>query len=370
MAAISALFLTAVIGNAGLPAVADATPAENSFPVSELRLKIDEAKALLIKARIGTNRAGSANAVLAVWNNSASDGIKLVKVRNGVSRTTGFAVEYQPYNGVYSDYRVIEPEGYVVLAGKFNVAGHRSRRTAIYTPYAPDLHTPETVAAGRSYLETLLERAAAELDDGDTGSLAVTGQTVTQTVPQRVLMTILIIEHVRSNMAEELGWQRVVEEVLVLLALNRDEAYDHAISRARARGLAQFIKSSYQLTRRRYPGADLSVDFNSGAADHLNVVKAQYCLADWTLTALTPETVADLRLPSFEEELGVYMAAAYNGGERRAAWAYYRYPEAWEKAGHGLRRETVNYVRVFRAVYRQLFRPTEEGVLDGGTFDP
>ncbi len=193
---------------------------------------------------------------------------------------------------------------------------------------------------------------------------------MTATVDRRTLMTILVIEHVRSDKAAELGWQRVTEEVLVTLAANGDDAYDDAVSRARAQGLAQFIKSSYQLTRRRYPGARLRADFNAGTADHLNVVKAQYCLADWTLTTLKKETLADLNLPGFEEELGAFIAAGYNGGERRAARAFYGHPGDWERSGHGLWRETVSYVRTFRAVYRQLFPPAEQGAAEDRTFDP
>ena len=370
MAAISALFLTAVFCDTGTPAAAKAPPAAITAAYPDLTLKIGQAKALLAEAPIGYSRNGSGNAALAVWDGSPDGEIRLVSIRDGISRTPGFTVERKRYNGVNSDYRVTEPEGYVVLAGKFDVGRGRSRRTAVYTPYTPGLHTPEMVAAGRAYLEALLDRAASELAAAGTASLADPGKLVTGMVDARTLLAILVVEHVRYDQAEELGLQRVVEEVLVVLAANGDDAFDHAVSRARAQGLAQFIKSSYLLTRRRYPAAGLPADFNAGTTDHLNAAKAQYCLADWTLAALKKETLADLRLPGFEEDLGAYIAAGYNGGERRAAGAFYRYPGEWEKPRHGLWRETVTYVRVFRAVYRQLFPAPDPATVENRTFDP
>jgi len=368
MPIIRVLLLTTVICETSTAVSTETSSPVLAGPAAEIRSKIAQARSLLAKAALGPGWRGD-DAVLAVWDGSPENGITLIDVRNGVSRSAGFAVERQEYNGVSPDLRVTEPPGLVVLAGKFHVGHGRTRRTVIYTPYTPGLHTPEMVAAGRDYLDSLLAKAVVELDAGPTASRAVNGRLVTETVDRRVLAAILIVEHARFDRLDDLGLKQVVEEVLVVLAANGDDAYDHAVSRARAQGLAQFIRSSYQLTRRRYPDARIKADFNSGASDHLNVVKAQYCLADWTLSALRPETVDELRLPGFEEDLGAYIAAGYNGGEQRAASAYQRSPVEWEKPGRGLWRETVSYVRNFRMVYRHLFPEPDRRETDA-TFDP
>lgn len=373
MTAAPVLYIIFALQYAAVAAAEEAPSAPDTAQTVGLAARIATAKMALIKASIGTDRVGTENAVLAVWDGSSQEYITLVRVRHGVSQTPGYSVECVRYNGVNSDYRVTEPPGHVVLAAKFNVGsghGRRGRGTQIFTPYTPALHTPEMVAAGRTYLENLLAKAAADLDGRGVSSRSFSGRRVTETVDTRTLMTILIVEHARSDKIEELGIQRVVEEVLVVLGANGDDAYDHAVSRARARGLAQFIKSTYQLTRTRYPAAKLTTDFNQGMADHQNAVKAQYCLADWTLSVLKSEVLADLQLPGFEEDLGAYIAAAYNGGERRAAQALIRDSQAWETRGHGLWPETVNYVRIFRAIYRHLFPEAITPEPQSQTFDP
>jgi hypothetical protein len=89
-------------------------------------------------------------------------------------------------------------------------------------------------------------------------------------------------------------------------------------------------------------------------ADHVHAVVAQYCLADWSLTRLTDAHRARLRLAANEEDMGAFLAAAYNGGEDRAARALADDPVRWERAGHGLAEQTVGYVREFRETYRFL----------------
>jgi len=371
-----ALFILSLFGVAGAAVAEEAptAPATGSRYAGLLD-KMAEARELVAKTRLATSRVDGGDAILAVWDGTSEGRIDLVTLKRCVSRTPGFTVECPRFNGVSPDYRVTTPDGYVVLAAKVNVCSERRCRrtkTVAYTPYSAGIHTPETVAAGRDYLDGLLARAAAELDERDVASRVVPGSRVTETANARILLAILIVEHARSDKIAELGIRRVVEEVLVVIGANGENAYDHALSHASAKGLAQFIRSSYQLTRQRYPAAVLIPDFDRGAADHGNVVKAQYCLADWTLTSLRQETLADLRLPLFEEDLGAYVAAAYNGGEKRAAKALYRYPDSWERRGHGLYQETVDYVRAFREVYRFLnAEPAEnDGSLSGQNFDP
>jgi hypothetical protein len=334
-------------------------PAAEASPAQVLLGRIAEAKKLLRTAPIGTDRIGGENAVLAVWSPVAAGKIALVTVRGGIARTKGFTVSLERRNGVNSLYKVLKPEGYVVLALKTNVknrSGGRGRsRTAVYVPYSPDLDLPEIAEAGRDYLVALVDKAADTLDDREVGSLHDAEARVTETVPERILLTILVIEHMTPSEFDAEGVEATAGRVLATVGLNGEDSYDFAVSSARAGGLAQFIAETYKLTRGRYPKAKLERDFVAGMRDHRNAVMAQYCLADWSIGKLPDEARRLLTDGSHEEDLGAYVAAAYNGGEERAAKAYATDPANWEKEGYGLAAQTVTYVREFRAVYRHLF---------------
>jgi len=355
------------------PAATTVTGAIEPTETEILLEHITQAKSLLSDAKIGTARLGGQNAVLAVWNPSDPDGIRLVRVQGAMSRTSGFKVKLMEQNGVNTRYEVTEPTGYIVLAIKTNVlAGryvygrkrhwHASGRTktAIYVPYSDALRRPEIVEAGRQYLIGLTDSAAARLDRQNVKSLLDPEKLVSETVPERVLITLLVIEHVDPGDFDRLGARAMADMVLTMVAVNREDTFMYSFSPAGAGGMAQFINTTYRLTRARYPGAQLQPDFLAGMRDHVNAVMAQYCLADWSLAKLPADKVRQLSEGLNEEDLGAYLAAAYNGGESRAAEAYLKSPDDWEKPNHGLYAETVTYVREFRAIYGHLFGSQDE----------
>ncbi|HTK04377.1 MAG TPA: hypothetical protein VL500_02245 [Candidatus Eisenbacteria bacterium] len=323
---------------------------------ADVTARIADARRQLAGARIGTTRIGGDNAVLAVWNPSQpSRGVRLVNVMNGTSRTRGFSVEVTLRNGVNSRYR-ISPEGWQVLAIRTNVRASRRGRSmpATYVPYDPALHTPEMEREGRAYLESLLSSSRARLTERRVASQSTGGRLVHEVIPERVLLSLLVIEHVDPDDFARDGARASMARVFVTAALNRGDAYRYAGSYAGALGLAQFIRGTYDLTRRRYASARLPADFRAGMGDHVSAVTAQYCLADWSLSRLPEAQRTRLLEPANEEELGAFLAAAYNGGEDRAANAYLADRAHWEDAGHGLAGQTVGYVAEFRATYRAL----------------
>ena len=319
--------------------------------------RLNDARRMLSDARIGTTRIGGDNAVLAVWSpSSPTSGIRLVNVLGGTSRTRGFTIELLVRNGVNSQYRVTAPEGWIVLAIRTNVRGGRSRGSepAIYAPYNPALHTPEMERDGRAYLESLMASARRRLESAHAASRVDRSLLVPAVIPDRVLLSLLIIEHVDPGDFSSHGAEWSASRVFVTAALNRGEAYRHAGSYAGALGLAQFIRGTYALTRTRYAEVGLPRDFRAGMTDHVHAVVAQYCLADWSLTRLTDAHRTRLRLAANAEDMGAFLAAAYNGGEDRAARALADDPIRWEREGHGLASQTVGYVREFRETYRFL----------------
>jgi len=315
------------------------------------------AKKVLRKARIGTDRIGGEQAVLAVWK-EGTDVVRLVNVRNGRSKTKGFTVKLvgKP-NGANTRYEVEKPAGWHVLAIRTNVRKDlRGRRSmpATYVPYGDHIDTPEFRKAGRAYLEDLIEKAGDALDRLDVASRVDPDRRVTEVVPWRVLMTLIVIEHIDPEDFTARGVEATSDRVLALVGANKGDAYDYAVSDKRAGGLAQFIPSTYSDIREGYPEAQIEKDFLRGMRDHLNAVMIQYCFVDHALTKIPS---ADLkRLSKDDEELGAYLAAAYNYGQNGAARALSAHGDDWDEPGNGVPDGTLLYVKEFRETYRRLWK--------------
>ena len=106
--------------------------------------------------------------------------------------------------------------------------------------------------------------------------------------------------------------------------LKREEAYRYSVSSAAALGPMQFTNrkgnGTYALVVRRCPEAKLDPDFERGATNLLNAMKAAICLFDIELSQMR----SDIRLAyrDNKEVLGIFPVAAYNGGPRNVAKLY------------------------------------------------
>src|SRR3989338_8470518 len=87
------------------------TPSPSDGEVFLARLR--HARDLLADADIGTAKLGGAHAVLAVWHPDRPDDIRLVRLLDGRSRTSGFSGKLIIQNGVNPLYEGVEPAGYV-----------------------------------------------------------------------------------------------------------------------------------------------------------------------------------------------------------------------------------------------------------------
>ena len=77
---------------------------------------------------------------------------------------------------------------------------------------------------------------------------------------------------------------------------------------------------TYSSVVRRYPAAGLDPNFESGATNLLNAMKAAACLLDFNLASMR----ADIRRAyrANPEVLGIFPVAAYNGGPRNVTKLY------------------------------------------------
>ena len=382
-----------------------------SAEMTELHKAVLACRSILEETETVSNRITGEDAVLCVQLPSKS--LKLVRVLGGISRTDGYTVQLIRRNGANSDYKVVRPEGGKVLGIKTNVTsikvkagtkllkikgkhGHSTSKrvqlfkeravSTIYAPYSEAVREPAAIRHGFDYVVSMIDEARDSLDQLgvtsrlDLGKPIAERRLVTEVVPEKPVVPLIIIEHIDPIWIDEKGVRHSVERVLVTIGLNGKMAYCFASSSAAANGIAQFIKPTYDRIRKAYPEAQLMPDYMEGMRNHLNAMKAQFLLADYTLTALSQESRDKLMDGQHEEELGAYIAAAYNGGEHYAApaydndsvtWDHSKPPlvapkklkgkkrDAWYRSQlikqHRIPAQTVTYVREFRQVYEYLF---------------
>ena len=193
-------------------------------------------------------------------------------------------------------------------------------RPIVYLPSNEDTLDPLFVSGGKEFLLNTAQRAIEELRLAKAPSVAFPGELLADVVPAEVLTTLAVIEQTDDAdfVKKKTG---AFDEVLSQYGLKRDEAYRYSVSSASALGPMQFTNrrgnGTYAMVVRRCPAARLDPDFERGATDLLNAMKAAICLFDIELYQMR----SDIRLAyrDNKEVLGIFPVAAYNGGPRNVA---------------------------------------------------
>lgn len=275
--------------------------------------------------------------------------------RGQVRQVKEFTVTRVSENGVNSEYSIdnndMDYKDWIVAALKTMVgdsARSRKFKPAIYVPYSLGLNISEVRDNAMRHLLKTIAIAYNQLE-------ACNEPPLRRAIPKEFILTIDLIEHMDPDEFARRGEEYMITKVLTTIGANGKDAYRYAVSAANARGLAQFIPSSYADTVRICPKTRLHRDFVKGMTDHLNATKAQVCLAHRDLNKLVNSEV--LFRPDFQDDqiLEYYLAAAYNGGPERAIRSCGADPALRWKEGSGLARQTVVYVAEFKAVYNYLF---------------
>jgi hypothetical protein len=187
----------------------------------------------------------------------------------------------------------------------------------IYLPFTEDTLDPGFITGGRDFLLATARRAIEELRQANAPSAAYPGELLADVVPAEVLTTLAVIEQLDDNdfVKRQAG---AFNEVLNHYGLKREEAYRYSVSSASAIGPMQFTNrrgnGTYSLVVRRCPEARIDPDFERGATNLLNAMKAAICLFDIELQQMKAEIRAAYRENS--AVLGIFPVAAYNGGPR------------------------------------------------------
>lgn len=196
-------------------------------------------------------------------------------------------------------------------------------RPIVYLPFTTDTLDPNFVAEGKEFLRKTARQAIDDLRRANVPSAAFPGELLADIVPAEVIMTLAVIEQT-DDVDYRSKQSLAFEEVLSQYGLKREDAFRYSVSRAKAVGPMQFTNwrgnGTYALVVRRCPAAQLDPDFERGATDLLNAMKAAICLFDIELDQMP----AHIRLPYRDNQkvLGIFPVAAYNGGPRNVSKLY------------------------------------------------
>jgi hypothetical protein len=196
-------------------------------------------------------------------------------------------------------------------------------KTISYLPFTEDTLDPQFVSGGKEFLLATARKAIEELRLAGAPARAYPGELLADVVPAEVLTTLAVIEQTDDTDYVQ-DRARAFEEVLSHYGLKKEEAYRYSVSSAAAIGPMQFTNrrgnGTYALVVRRCPEARLEPNFERGATDLLNAMKAAICLFDIELAQMR----ADIRLAYRDnmKVLGIFPVAAYNGGPRNVTKLY------------------------------------------------
>ncbi len=275
--------------------------------------------------------------------------LALVRFTNRGCETEGFDVVRTRNNGVASRFEVKYPQNMAVLALRTMV--HREGKgyeEVVYTPYSPEIDTPQVREDGLNYLKQQIESARADLEKRNVPLKSF--EFISDDIaPTEISLVLSIVEHIdplRFQKAPPGGETALVHEVLTVIGANLDDAYAYSRSPAGARGLFQFIPGTYQKMLRKYHKAGLDRDFVSGARNHANAAKASLLLFDSDLSDLPARYLHAIK--DDLHALGRYVAAAYNCGSKRVERSMKNCTNGWTCRLPG---ETKIYLRKFDTIW-------------------
>ena len=203
-----------------------------------------------------------------------------------------------------------------------------TRGYSVFTPYSRALETPEIVAIGKQLLQGWVDDAYATLNAKRVHSSAFPSRLVSEIIDPVLPKSIVAIEHLDRPSLANRGEQALIP-FYTRIALNRKEAYSKETSTAGARGLAQFMKATYQSVQRRHADVGLPVSYDEAMRQTDISILANILYLDDLLAEL-PGSARSMFL-SDVNVASEYLVAAYNGGPARIGKAM----EYWDRVTSG-----------------------------------
>ena len=188
-----------------------------------------------------------------------------------------------------------------------------------YLPLVDDA-APLFASKGATLLRSTAEAALHDLRESKVPSFAYPGKLLADTVLPETLMSLAVIEQTDDsefNAAPALALNKTMGHY----GLMQQQAFTYSVSSANAAGPMQFTdkrgRGTYSMVVRKCEGAELHPDFNTGARDLLNAMKAAACLLDMDMAGMPREVQNQFSLRP--APVSIFEVAAYNGGGRNAS---------------------------------------------------
>jgi hypothetical protein len=256
-------------------------------------------------------------------------------------------------NGVNTAVRVQDPATGVELT-PLTVAfpivkGGSVTEMAYYNSVHPGVLVSDVAAAGGTYISTMLDKAAHELE---TKGVHVPADIVA------IAEHLCVVEHTDHKRFMSEDHTQLLPEVVALYALNQGNTFRYSVSTAGAGGMIQMIPRTYDGVRQQHATVPLQSDFVTGMRDHANALQAMllYMNDTWTNLAASSEVQDALRNGiATKPEL---LAAGYNSNPVRLP-AYLKNGGAnWRTL---IPAETQMYLAIYSEVDRNIpFRKRQE----------
>ncbi|MGH9899689.1 MAG: hypothetical protein ACRD63_02515 [Pyrinomonadaceae bacterium] len=212
------------------------------------------------------------------------------------------------------------------------------REIAYYSSAHPALLSTDLVAAGKSYVRSVIDTAAARLSEKGTRISPIILDTAEK---------LCIVEHVDHTRYSLENRPELFNEIYTLFALNGPDTYRYAVSYAGAGGIAQMIAATYRWVRTQHPQIQLIPDFVIGMQNHVNAVCAMllYMQDTWSGLASNIDVADALKFgDATQVEL---MAAGYNSNPARLPLYIRRGEDEWRTL---IPRETKIYLQIYNSL--------------------
>lgn len=279
---------------------------------------------------------GNKDIALAILDPSTNNTIITVGRLNGkamVFPDPAVDIDLIKFNGVNSKFQVNKPAGGKVVALKYLISKKDSGSKksiesglseAVYVPYSSDFAQPDVLAYGANYLDGIIAKVVKDLKY--LPSRSIPGKDLTDAISPALIKALVYAEHTdTSQVLYGNNTQGTIDQLNILFALNEGDAYKYSVSTAGARGIAQFMPSTYASLVKRHGEAGLMADFVAGMSDHQNAIKAMYMLLDDYAGAVRVKAQSGFA----EGRVFEYGAASYNGGTARVAKAVNTFGTDW-----------------------------------------
>jgi hypothetical protein len=262
-------------------------------------------------------------------------------------------------NGVNTAVTVVESSTgrpLVPLMVQFPIVkGGAVTEMAYYTSAHPALISPAIALAGKKYVRTMLDAAAARL--------AQAGVPVSPDIVD-IAEHLCIVEHTDHKRFMNEDHTVLFPEILALYALNEGNTFRYSVSTAGAGGMIQMIPRTYDAIRQQHSGVALQMDFVNGMRDHANALEAMLLYMNDTWDNLNQSSQVQEALRSGIATKPELLAAGYNSNPTRLPLYLKNGGAQWRTL---IPAETQMYLAIYSSIDNTLLLGSDSSGIDNSS---